>query len=423
MSSVKKFRRVGAQEGETDTAKTHYLLESAFQLTVADSVVWYEQLKDLFEDERAAAEVNAARRARFTVDYMKAAAMKVGDAYLYSPLGEPLPQPQPSCGSGREWLQYIYSGVERLSAVSRAKALIGAGPLQLAGDGLPEGDASQMRAAIGAVDSMSERVVRGRLLREGGLRNVLAAASPIPKARTAYRACLSARLEAAGGAGGSGSDLGAGSEPIETARCEGVCGNMVPTSTRMEAVGVSPSLLACASCITLFDAFAVKPLGEGGAGHAVVPSPKGAGRYASLFKLWAGRKSSPVVQCACCALPAAVAGLCAAHVAAVAPFVESVSLASTLSFGRFTTWNAEVSVHADGARALAALKASLASTSSDRSLPSSASGAPSGGPPAPAPAPAVPRVQQVAPPRPAVPRPRVQAPVPRPPVRRARGRG
>ena len=78
--------------------------------------------------------MDAARRARFTVDYMKAAAVKVGEAYLFSPLGEPLPQPQPSCSSGRDWLQYIYSGVERLSAVSRAKDLIGAGPLQLAGD-------------------------------------------------------------------------------------------------------------------------------------------------------------------------------------------------------------------------------------------------------------------------------------------------
>ena len=219
----------------------------------------------------------------------------------------------------------------------------------------------------------------------------------------------------AGGCG-RGSRRGDGSEPIETARCEGVCGDMVPTSARMLAVGVSPSLLACASCIALFDAFAVKPLVEGGAGHTVVPSPKGAGRYASLFKLWASRKSSPIAQCACCALPATVAGLCAAHAAAVAPFVESVSLASTLSFGRFTSWCAEVSVHADGARALAALKASLASTSSDRSLPSSASGAPSGGPPAPARVPAVPRVQRAAPPRPApaLPRPRVQVSVPRP---------
>ena len=97
MSSVKKFTRVDAQNGETDLAKTHYLLEPAFQLTVADSVVWYEQLQDLFEEGQEAADVDAARRARFTVDYMKTAAFKVGDAYLFSPLGEPLPQPQPSC--------------------------------------------------------------------------------------------------------------------------------------------------------------------------------------------------------------------------------------------------------------------------------------------------------------------------------------
>ena len=62
MSSVKKFTRVDAQDGETDLAKTHYLLEPAFQLTVADSVVWYEQLKDLFEDGQTASDVDAARR-------------------------------------------------------------------------------------------------------------------------------------------------------------------------------------------------------------------------------------------------------------------------------------------------------------------------------------------------------------------------
>ena len=93
---------------------------------------------------------------------MKKAAAKVAEAYLFSPLGEPL-QPQQSSRSGRDWLQYVFSGIERLSAVSRAKGLIGAGPLQLAGDGLPEGDATQIRAAIGAVDAMSERIVRGRL--------------------------------------------------------------------------------------------------------------------------------------------------------------------------------------------------------------------------------------------------------------------
>ena len=50
MSSVKKFTRAGAQDGETDLAKTHYLLEAGFQLAVADSVVWYEQLEDLYSE-------------------------------------------------------------------------------------------------------------------------------------------------------------------------------------------------------------------------------------------------------------------------------------------------------------------------------------------------------------------------------------
>ena len=71
MSSVKKFARAGASDEETDLAKSHYLLEPAFQLTVADSVVWYEQLQDLFEEGQGAADVDAARRARLTADYMK----------------------------------------------------------------------------------------------------------------------------------------------------------------------------------------------------------------------------------------------------------------------------------------------------------------------------------------------------------------
>ena len=63
MSSIKKFTRVDAQDGETDLAKSHYLLEPAFQLTVADSVVWYEQLKDLFEEGQEAADVDGSDRA------------------------------------------------------------------------------------------------------------------------------------------------------------------------------------------------------------------------------------------------------------------------------------------------------------------------------------------------------------------------